>query len=175
MLRPGSEPSPRASRDRILRYRLWLAQPAVWPCADGQCPLCGDSDPAPTAASRYRGVAAHPFCAGKAFPPLSLATLGLRVGGRVPHGWPYVAIVEHVDDTAAHARTLGAYRDGETRPGSVLLVAGRFGELLDAVAYRGEPVASGAGFLVPLSAPLELGPADFLRVHIRRFPQRRGL
>jgi hypothetical protein len=86
----------------------------------------------------------------------------------VPRGWPYVAIIEHVTDSAAHARTLGSYRPGSIRPGSVLLIAHQFGELAEAVVYRGGPVGEHSAFLVPLASPLALEPGRFARVHARR-------
>lgn len=153
----------------MLRVRLIRAEPIVWPPARGQCPLCGLTDPPPSPATRYRGKPAHTTCLARAFPHAPLLTdLGVRLGGVVPRGWAYVAHIYSITDGVAHARALASCRRDDIRPGTVLLVAHRFGEVVEAVAFRGDPVESMGSFQIPLIHPWELGPGDWGRVYIRR-------
>lgn len=168
MLRP---PLPRRSGlDRILVARLILAEPRVWPAPDGVCPLCTLADPAPGLASRYRGVPAHVTCVVRAFPPPPLLSdLGLARGKPVPaFGWRYIGHIDEISDGTAHAHTLGSYRPGGIRPGSVLVVARRFGEVEEAVVYTGDPVGAHAAFQVPLAGGMSLGQGEWGRIYVRR-------
>lgn len=168
MLRP---PLPgRHGRDAMLRARLRLAEPVVWPPQPGVCPLCGRDRPAPSLASRYRGTPAHAHCVATAFPPAPpLDALGLTRGRPVPAwGWVYVAHIDSITDGVAHAHTIGSYRPGGIRPGTVLVVARRFGEVEEAVVYTGGPVGEHSAFQVPLSGGLTLGQGEWGRIHVRR-------
>jgi hypothetical protein len=162
-------PPHRKDRDRILRARLTLAEPSVWPPAAGQCPLCGLNRPVPEPASRYRGAPAHTTCLARAFPlPPLLSEIGVRPGAVVPRGWTYVAHVDEITNGAAHAHALNRYRPGDIRPGSVLLVARRFGEVVEAVAFRGDPVEPGGSLRIPLAEPWDLGQGEWAGIHVRR-------
>jgi len=105
----------------------------------------------------------------RAFPPAPpLTDLGVRPDGVVPRGWVYVAHIDAIVDGAAHASALGRYRIGDIRPGTVLLVAHQFGTVVEAVVFKGDPVAPGGSFQIPLTDPWELGPGGWGGVHVRR-------
>lgn len=156
---------------RRLRARLILAEPAIWPPAPGQCPLCTLADPAPSLASRYRGdVPAHASCVARAFPPAPpLSELGLARGRPVPmFGWRYVAHIDEIQDGTAYAHTLAACKPGRIAPGSVLVVTQRFGEVEEAVVYTGDPLGRHAVFRVPLVGDFTLGQGEWGRIYVRR-------
>lgn len=167
-------PPSRGRRDDLLLARLRLARPKVWPPAPGQCPLCGRRSPKPAPAARYQGAPAHDACLSVAFPPVPpLTDLGVRPDGVVPFGFSYVAQITHTMGDTAYAAALPACRPTDLVPGAVLLIATRFGQVLQALVYRGEPVTRGFGFQLPLAVPLELGPGEWGRVCVRR-PRGRG-
>jgi hypothetical protein len=159
----------RGSRDDLLRARLILAEPRVWPPRPGACPLCDLAEPPPSPASRFRGVPAHQTCVARAFPPPPpLSDLGVRDGGVVPRGWSHVANIDAVTDGAAHAHTRGGYRRGDIRAGTVLLIAHRFGEVVEAVVFKGCPVGEGSSFQIPLVSGFTLSQGEWGMVCVRR-------